>query len=154
VHERIGVRAAVFTYPPPAHAPDQFLVRHLDLDANHRPPFARDLVERVGLRRRPRKPVEHEAGHRVGPRQPLADDADDQVVADELAAPHHLLDLPAEIGPAVHRLAQDVPGRNLGNPQLACDTFRLRALTRSRRAKHHKVQRHVSRAVPGSASSS
>jgi hypothetical protein len=57
-------------------------------------------------------------------------------------------DLPAQIGSAMHRLAQDVPGRNLGNPVLASETFRLRALARARRAKHHQVQRHVSRAVP------
>ena len=154
VLEGVGIRAAVLAHPARPHPPHQLLVGHLDLDADHRAARRGNLIQRAGLRRGARKPVEHEPGDRIRTRQPLADDPDHQVVADQLAAFHHGLHLPAEFRPAVHRLAENVARRDLGNPELACETFRLRALPRSRRAQHHQVESHVSRAVPGFASSS
>src|SRR5215203_838276 len=126
--ERIGIGAAVFTHSPRLHAPNELFVGHLDLDADDRAASRRDLVERVGLRRRPRKPVEHESGHRIRTRQPLAHDADDQVVTDQLTTLHHGLHRDPELGRAVHCFAQDVPRRDLGYPMLAGKPFRLRAL--------------------------
>ena len=89
VLEGVGVGAAVVAHPPAAHAPNQFLVGHLDLDADHRPARRRYLVQRGGLPGRAREAVEHEARHRIRPHQPLADDPDDQVVAHQLAPLHH-----------------------------------------------------------------
>ena len=55
--------------------------------ASSRRPISRSIVvERLGLRDRPREAVEHEAVGRVGPRQPLADERDHEVVRDEVAA--------------------------------------------------------------------
>ena len=49
----------------------------------------------------------------------------------------------AERRPGLHRLAQDVAGRDLRHPVLRRQPLRLRALARSRRAEHDDVQRRL-----------
>ena len=90
-----------------------------------------DRVERLGLRHRPRKPVEHEPVRRVRLRQPLARRCRSSRRR-PTSSPRSIIALAcsAEPVPALHRLAQDVAGRDLRNPALAREPLRLRALAR------------------------
>src|SRR5258708_28575402 len=98
---------------------------------------------RSRLRDRPRKAVEDEPADPVGALQPLAPDPDHHVVADQLAAIHDRLGPLADAGLRVHRLAQDVPRRNLGDPPSSGEPFSLRTFSRARRPEHEQVQRHM-----------
>ena len=74
--------------------------------------------------------------------EPLLDDPDHHVVADEVARPpSSSFAATAELGAGLHRLAQDVAGRDLRQPPRAREPLRLRALARPGRPEHHDVQR-------------
>ena len=67
--------------------------------------LAEELVERLGLRHRAREAVEDEAADRVAAREPVADQADHQLVGDEVAAVVDRLELPPEVGRQLLHLA-------------------------------------------------
>ena len=76
-------------------------------------PSSSIVVERLGLRHRARKPVEHEPAPRIRPRQPLAHDADHRCRrrrAGPRPSPPWLA-RPSSV-PGLHGLAQDVAGRD------------------------------------------
>ena len=71
-------------------------------------------VERLGLRHRARKAVEDEPARSVRLSQPLLDDADHDVVGHQQPGVHPLLRaVEPERRPVLHRLAQDLAGRDL-----------------------------------------
>src|SRR6478672_6280842 len=73
--------------------------------------LAQEPVERLRLGHRAREAVEDEAADRVAAREPVADQADHQVVRGEVAAVVDHLQLPAEIGGQLLHLADHVARR-------------------------------------------
>ena len=76
-------------------------------------------VERVGLFDRAGEAVQYVAPRRrVGGRQPLIDESDHDVVADEATGVHDLLGHQAELGSLTGRGAQHVAGRDVRNDEV------------------------------------
>ena len=121
-------RPAVRADAPGAQPAHQCVFRHHDLDDDQRRPRSSMLVERVGLRDRSRKPVEDESPLGVRPREPLARDADDDVVGDEPPGVHHLLGREAHRRARLDGVTQDVARRDARHPAARGELLRLRAL--------------------------
>ena len=122
--------------------PHQHVLRHHDVDHHQRTAPVDHLVERVGLRHRARKPVEHEPRQRVRPPSRSRDDADHHVVADQLPRVHRA-PWPAFRArvPACTASRRMSPVEIFGSRVRARQPLRLRAFARARRAEHHDVQR-------------
>ncbi len=76
-------------------------------------PSCGQRVERLGLRPRVRgNPSRTKPADGVGPQEPFPDDADHDVVADQLARVHDGLARASELRPGLHGLPQDVAGRD------------------------------------------
>jgi hypothetical protein len=73
--------------------------------------------------------------------QPVLNNANHHIVADQVARFHRLPSGQAHGAPQLTRLAQDVARRNLGQPPDARQAFGLRALTGPRRTEHYDIQR-------------
>src|SRR5205823_3886150 len=101
-------------------------------------------IQRVCLRDGPREAVEDEAIPAVRLFEPLADDADHELVRHELACVHEGLGLLAELGAVTHRLAQDVPGGDLRYAEVRVELLGLRALPGTRRPQQNQIHRNVS----------
>ena len=72
--------------------------------------------------------------------EPVGDDADDDLVGDELARIHHRLGLHADRRAGRHRGAQHVAGRELRNAVLRDDARGLSALARPRRPQEDQIR--------------
>jgi hypothetical protein len=86
------------------------------------------LVEGAGLGHVARIAVEDEALRGVGPADPLADQAEHDLVGNELAGIHRGLGALAELGAAGHRITQQVAGGHLGDALVIAQSLGLRAL--------------------------
>ena len=86
------------------------------------------LVERTRLRDVARIAVEDEALRGVRAAEPLADQAEHDVVGHQLAGVHRRLGALAEFGAARDGVAQQVAGRNLGDALLVTQALGLSAL--------------------------
>ena len=75
--------------PAPAHALDDRLIGHVDLQ--HQVELDICGLHRVGLRDRSREAVEQEAVGAIALGDTLLDQADDDLVADQTSSVHHLL---------------------------------------------------------------
>ena len=75
-------------------------------------------------------------------RQPVADQADDDVVGHQVASRHDLLGLQPELGALAHRRAQHVAGGDVVHLALGHHPRGLSALARARRAHENQVERH------------
>ena len=84
------------------------------------------FVEIQRLLRRARKPIENKAVRCVRLCESLADDAEHDVVGDEIARVHDALGLLAEARAGGHGFAQHIAGRNLGNVPVGHEFFGLR----------------------------
>ncbi len=101
-------------------------------------------VERLGLRDRPREPVQQEALGGVGLGEPVADDADHDLVRDQGAALHVLLRLEAHRGALGHGRAQHLTGGDVRQREVGHDAFGLGALARTGAAeKDHVALGHL-----------
>jgi len=78
----------------------------------------------------------------VGLAQALVDDPVEQLVRDQPALLHQRARHPPEGGPGGDGLAQHVPRRDLGDPQMAGQTPGLGALARPGRAQEDDAQSH------------
>ena len=107
-------------------------------DVERAPDLVEHLVERLGLGEVARKAVEDEPLAGVVLRQALLDHPDRDVVRDELAALHDLVDLAAERLRVVER-AEHVAGRDMRDAVSPRDALRLRSLPRPLRAEHEHV---------------
>ena len=81
--------AAAGMHAPPGDALDDVLVGHRDLE--HVVDRDVRVLHRVGLRHGAREAVEQVALRAVGLRQPVLDEADDDVVGNQCAGVHDLL---------------------------------------------------------------
>ena len=115
---------------PAAHPLDDRRVGDVDLEDVVELDAGR--LERVGLDDRAREAVEEEAGGAVGLGDPLLDEAEDDVVADERARVHHLLGRQAERRSGLDGGAQHVAGRDLRDAEAAADEGGLRSLAGAR----------------------
>ena len=100
---------------------------------------AQHPVERLRLRHRAREAVEHEPRHRVAAPEAVADEADHQLVRDEVAAVVDLLQLAAEIGRELLHLPDHVAGGDVRDPVRRRDPLRLGSLARALRAEEENV---------------
>jgi len=122
---------------------DADLVR--DLEREDHGQLAADLaqcrVERVGLRRRARKAVQHESGSGVGLLEPFADQLDHDLVGNQPAGLVDRLDAKPERGLRFHCDAQHVARRDVRNPELGRDPLGLRSFPGSLRTQQQNVHR-------------
>ena len=95
------------------------------------------LIERRGLRGRPRIAVEDESI--LGFQELVADERNRDLVGDELAFGEQRLDLPAEVRAARDRGSIEIAGRNVRNLILGRDSLRLRSLARPLRSQDEDV---------------
>src|SRR5438552_1995501 len=133
--DRLGrVVGAPLVVRAPEHPLDCDLAWHAQLedDGDRFADLAQHVVERLCLGERAREAVQDEA---VLAREALADQADHQVVGDELARVVDRLDTLSELGLARHRLAQDVAGGDVGKAVLGLDPLGLCPLPRALRTK-------------------
>jgi hypothetical protein len=110
---------------PPAHALDDGVEGHVDLQ--HHVQLDAGGLHGVGLRQGAREAVEQEAVGTVALRDAFLDQADDDVIADQAAAVHHLLGGQAQRRAGLDGGAQHVAGGNLRNAVLLADERGLRA---------------------------
>jgi len=96
-----------------AHAFDDRRVRHVDF--KHEVDVHAGALHGFGLRNGAGETVEQEALGAVWLRDAFLDQADDDVVTDQLASVHHLLGLQPERGAGLDGRAQHVAGRDLGD---------------------------------------
>ena len=107
---------AALAHPPAGEPVEHDLARHVDVDRDVERVAVEHPVELLGLLQRAREPVEHEAVvERAARREALLDDADDDLVGDELARVHVPLGLEPERG------AQRACSRNM-SPVERCAT--------------------------------
>ena len=118
--------AAVLAGPAAGHALDDGLIR--DLDREGGVDVDAVLLQRFRLRDGTRHAVEDIPIGTVGLGQTLADDADDDVVRNELAAFHIGFCFQTHGRAVFHGRTQDVAGGNGGNVQLAAEDLSLRSL--------------------------
>ncbi len=78
----------------------------------------RDPAERHGLGDVPGKPVQEEAEAGVRMIEPLPEQAEDQIVRDEVARLHVTLGLPTEIGVSRDRGPEEITGGEMRDPEL------------------------------------
>ena len=135
-------RPALAAHPAPRQAPHQLALGHLEHHDDERAAIDQHVVERPRLGDRARKPVEHEAGLRIGLLQAIAHDRDNRLVIDQPARADDVLHRAAQCRSLGHRFAQHVAGRNLRDPVLPADEPGLGSLPRARRADHHEIQGH------------
>ena len=74
---------------------------------------------------------------RIRAAQAVADQAEHDVVGDQLAGIHHGLGLAAELGAARHRVAQQIAGRHLRHAVFGLQALRLRSLARTGRPQQY-----------------
>ena len=125
-----------------AHALDDGGVGHVDLE--HDVELDAGGLHRVGLRDGAREAVEQEAVGAVGLGDALLDQADDDVVADQAAAVHHLLGRHAQRRAGLDGGAQHVAGGDLRDAVLLADHRGLRALAGAGRAQQDQSHRRSS----------
>ncbi len=89
------------------------------------------LVQRLGLRNVAREAVHDETVLRIRLLQALADDAEHDLVGDQLARVHRGLGLLAQLGAGSQRLAEQVARGNLGDAVLFDQLLGLRPLART-----------------------
>ena len=135
-HHMVG-GPAVDAGPAAGHSPLNLLVG--DLNGDHRIELDTGLLQGLSLGDGAGHPVQDIALLAVGLGQPLGDDADDDVVRDQLAGVHILLGLQAHGGAVGHGGAEDVAGGNGGDVQLLADDLRLSAFTGARGAQQDQL---------------
>ena len=116
-----------------------------DVDLKDEVELDAGVLHRLGLDDRARKAVEEKAVRAVGLRDPLADEAEDDLVADERARVHHLLRRLAERSAGLDGGAQHVAGRDLRDREALADERCLRALAGARRSQQDESHGVVSR---------
>lgn len=80
------------------------------------------------------EPVQNEPVAAVGLRQPLLDDADDDIVGNQLTGVHIGFGFPPHLRAAFQRFTDNVTRGNRGNAQMLANNFRLGAFAGARRA--------------------
>jgi hypothetical protein len=96
--------------------------------------------ERRGLLDRARKSVEHKTSCRIRFPQPLTDETNHQIIADERAALQAVFYQPAQFGAVLNGLAEHVAGRDFGHAVSSRKPIGLRAFAGAGRAEQHDVQ--------------
>src|SRR6266850_675726 len=100
-------------------------------------------VEDFRLRDGAGKAVEDSALVTVRGIEPFADDADDDVVRDQMAEFHDRFALLPEPGAGFYGGAQHLPGGELRQAELLLQDFGLRAFARARRPKENEIHQFV-----------
>src|SRR5690606_4176730 len=128
---------------PPAHAHDDLLVGHVDLEhVVDAYPFG---LHGLGLRKGAREAVEEEAARAIRRPQALLHERDDDLVRDELPRVHHLLRGGAERRAGLDGRAQHVAGGNLGDAEALAEERRLGALAGAGRAEKYQAHENIVR---------
>ena len=140
---RIGNNVSIGPHVVMYTATHELVLRHRDVDHDQRIASRHDRVERLGLRHRPREPIQHEPRARIVAVEPLADDADHDLVVHQLPAVHDRLGGAPELGTVRHGFAQNVARRNPRNPAAPRQPFRLRPFACAGRSKNDQIQRHA-----------
>ena len=96
-------------------------------------------IERLGLGGRARETVEDEPVRAVLIRDRIADDADHDIVAHQLALGHHLLGLEAQLAARRDGRTQHIASRELGEFERIPQVIRLRPFTSARRPEENDI---------------
>jgi len=138
--------AAALAHQAAAEAPDQFLLRHRDLDDNDGPAVFHEDVEREALVDRPGKPVQDESALRIGEDDALGQDLDHHLVVDELAAVDEELDRAPERRGGQRGSPEHVAGRDDRHCPRVRDACGLCAFSGPGRAHENEIHgRNVNR---------
>ena len=126
---------------PLQHPLGHHLVGHIQVDRPVHRVRRQQREQAVGLGLSAREAVEQEtrSGIRFG--EPLSDDAQDQLVADQVASVHHCLGLPAQLGARSDGGAQHVACRDVGDAVALHQQLALGALASSLLAQDDQPSR-------------
>ena len=132
---------AVLAHAPAREPVEHDVARHVEVDREVERPTVEHPVELLRLVHRAREAVEHEAvAERAAGREALLDDADHDLVGDELAAVHVALGLEPERG-ALRRLgAEELARREMGDAEVLAEARRLGALAGTLLAEQHEAR--------------
>mmetsp|Transcript_2388 Transcript_2388/g.3153 ORF Transcript_2388/g.3153 Transcript_2388/m.3153 type:complete len:243 (+) Transcript_2388:458-1186(+) len=127
----------------PGDARDHRSVIHLQADCriDALAGLGQQRIQRLCLNRCTGKAVQDNALGTVRLCQAVAQDVDDDLVADQPAGLHHRLGGLACLGPGRHRCAQQVAGGQLNKAKMALEFAGLRALASPRRAQQDQYGR-------------
>jgi hypothetical protein len=147
--------SAVLADAPPRQALEEDAEVDIEQDRRlqRRPERREQRIERLGLLQIAREAIEDEALLRIRHGEPFADHGEHDGIVDQLAGLHRTLRARAElgrgggVGSLGHRLAQQVPGGDLGHAVRLDEPLRLRALTRA--GGSHENDAHCVKASPG-----
>ena len=131
---------------PVQHPAGHDLVRHIKIDGPLNGVRREQPKQAVGLGLGSRKPVEQEARLGVGFSKPLGHDAQDQLVADQLACVHHFFHLAPELRAGGHRSPKHVARRDVRHAVTLDEELALCALAGSLLAQNDQSpRRHQAR---------
>src|SRR4026209_2624243 len=129
--------------PAPAHAGDDLLVGHVDLE-HVIDPYITPL-HGFGLRDGAREAIEEIALRAVTMAKALLDQADDDVVGDQLPGIHYFSSFNTQRRRRCACGAQDVAGGDLRDAELLADEIRLRAFAGARRSEQNQPHASILR---------
>ena len=132
---------------PPAHALDDLLVWHVDLQHGIEAHAGR--LQGVSLREGAGKAVEEEPARAVGLGDALLDEADDEVVAHQAPGVHDLLGGQTQRRAGLDCGAQHVARGDLRNAEALAEVGGLRALAGSWGAQKNESHRSLLPAIVG-----
>ena len=133
--------AAVLAHPPAGDAVEHDLAWDVEVDHEVERVAVEDPLELLGLGQRAREAVEHEAVARADRRRrALLDDADHDLVGDELAGVHVALGLEPERGALRDRGAEHVARREVRDAVVLGEPRGLRALSGTLLAEQHEAR--------------
>ncbi len=113
---------------------------HEDSGIQRRLHLGQQTIQRFGLRNIARKSVQDKTAGSIRLNQPLANDAQHDVVSDQLAVVHGRLRLQTEIGAPGYRVAEKIAGGDLRVAEVRYQFLGLSALARAGRP--HKYDAH------------
>ena len=120
---------------PTAHALDDFGIGHGDFD--HRVNGHAGRLQGFGLRDGAGKAIEQKSAAAIRLGNPFPDQGDDDVVGDQCAAVHHLLDLFSQRRAGLHGRPQHVARGDLRDREGVANELRLGALARPGRPQQY-----------------
>ena len=129
-------RTACAADQPTAGAANQFFIRNRNVDnaVQRDIKFTQNCIQRYRLRRRTRETVQDEAVTRIRLRQALANNADRHFIGYQRTVIHMFFCFQTERRTVFHGRAEHIARRNLRNPILFDESFRLRTFTGARRS--------------------
>ena len=123
------------------HAADNIFIRHLDVNRKIKLSAlgSKRLRQRLGLRNRARKSVQHIAVRTVRLLESIHNEFERQLIRHKRSLIHIGFCLFSELRTVLDICAEDIPRGNMRDSVLCCNHLCLSSLARTRRAKHNNL---------------